>query len=152
MTNIDINNKFSFNFKCTYQLINDTNESNILYRIQFLQFLNINEYNDKIVDNKLQILYYYLKNSTTNEVLINIYNNIYNKNKNIIDILLSFNGSKDNIDNIDDNDNKYNTCLYLLLNYDYFYLTLELLHNIVNNICTKNIVKKILEYIKNDIN
>ena len=141
--NININDNFLFNLNCTYKLIDDIEESNILYNVQFLQFLNLNKYNYEDVYNKIHILYKFLNNNYNNKDIIDIYNTIYENNTQVIDMFL-------NLDN--NNKNKYEYCLYLLLTYDYLHLTIEYLYKLTNNICTKITVKKILDYIKNDIN
>tara|TARA_X000000368_G_C23000376_1_gene698692 strand:- start:931 stop:1353 length:423 start_codon:yes stop_codon:yes gene_type:complete len=137
-----INDEFCLNFKCTYSLIDNTEESNTLYNIQFLQFFNINEYDGKIIDKKIQILYKFLDNLNEKSEIISIYETLYVNNLNIIDMLLS----------MDNTNNKYYYTLNLLLSYQYLPMFIEFLYKKVNNICTKNIVKKILDYIKNDIN
>ena len=137
-----INDEFCLNLKCTYSLIDNTEESNILYNIQFLQFFNINEYDVEIIDKKFRILYEFLDNLNEKSEIISIYETLYVNNSNIIDMFLS----------MDNTNNKYYYALNLLLSYQYLPMIIEFLYNKVNNICTKNIVKKILEYIKNDIN
>jgi hypothetical protein len=137
-----INDEFCLNLKCTYSLIDNTEESNTLYNIQFLQFFNINKYDVEIIDNKFRILYEFLDNLNEKSEIISIYETLYVNNSNIIDMFLS----------MDNTNNKYYYALNLLLSYQYLHMIIEFLYNKVNNICTKNIVKKILEYIKNDIN
>ena len=137
-----INDEFCLNLKCTYSLIDNTEESNTLYNIQFLQFFNINKYDVEIIDNKFRILYEFLDNLNEKSEIISIYETLYINNSNIIDMFLS----------MDNTNNKYYYALNLLLSYQYLPMIIEFLYNKVNNICTKNIVKKILEYIKNDIN
>jgi hypothetical protein len=137
-----INDEFCLNLKCTYSLIDKTQESNILYNIQFLQFFNINKYDVEIIDKKFRILYEFLDNLNEKSEIISIYETLYINNSNIIDMFLS----------MDNTNNKYYYALNLLLSYQYLHMIIEFLYNKVNNICTKNIVKKILEYIKNDIN
>ena len=137
-----INDEFCLNLKCTYSLIDKTQESNILYNIQFLQFFNINKYDVEIIDKKFRILYEFLDNLNEKSEIISIYETLYVNNSNIIDMFLS----------MDNTNNKYYYALNLLISYQYLPMIIEFLYNKVNNICTKNIVKKILEYIKNDIN
>ena len=136
-----INDEFCLNLKCTYSLIDNTEESNTLYNIQFLQFFNINKYDVEIIDNKFRILYEFLDNLNEKSEIISIYETLYINNSNIIDMFLS----------MDNTNNKYYYALNLLLSYQYLPMIIEFLYNKVNNICTKNIVKKILDYIKNDI-
>ena len=137
-----INDEFCLNLKCTYSLIDNTEESNTLYNIQFLQFFNINVYDGEIIDKKFRILYEFLDNLSEKSEIMSIYETLYINNSNIIDMFLS----------MDNTNNKYYYALNLLLSYQYLPMIIEFLYNKVNNICTKNIVKKILEYIKNDIN
>ena len=141
-----INDEFCLNLKCTYSLIDNTEESNILYNIQFLQFFDINVYDVEIIDKKIRILYEFLDNLNEKSEIISIYETLYVNNSNIIDMFLSMDKNNNK------NNNKYYYALNLLLSYQYLPMIIEFLYNKVNNICTKNIVKKILEYIKNDIN
>ena len=136
-----IKDEFSLNLVCTYPLIDNIQESNILYNVQFLQFFNIHEYNAEIIDKKIQILYKFLDNLNQKSEIISIYESLYMNNSNIIDMFLS----------MDNTNNKYYYCLNLLFSYKYLPMLIQFLYNKVNNICTKNIVKKILDYIKNDI-
>jgi hypothetical protein len=136
-----IKDEFSLNLVCTYPLIDNIQESNILYNVQFLQFFNIDEYNAEIIDKKIQILYKFLDNLNEKSEIISIYESLYINNSNIIDMFLS----------MDNTNNKYYYCLNLLFSYKYLPMLIQFLYNKVNNICTKNIVKKILDYIKNDI-
>jgi hypothetical protein len=136
-----IKDEFSLNLVCTYPLIDNIQESNILYNVQFLQFFNIDEYNTEIIDKKIQILYKFLDNLNEKSEIISIYESLYMNNSNIIDMFLS----------MDNTNNKYYYCLNLLFSYKYLPMLIQFLYNKVNNICTKNIVKKILDYIKNDI-
>ena len=136
-----IKDEFSLNLVCTYPLIDNIQESNILYNVQFLQFFNIDEYNAEIIDKKIQILYKFLDNLNEKSEIISIYESLYMNNSNIIDMFLS----------MDNTNNKYYYCLNLLFSYKYLPMLIQFLYNKVNNICTKNIVKKILDYIKNDI-
>lgn len=41
---------YDISFRCTYQLIEDIDESDTLYKIQFLQSCGLEEWNDKRVD------------------------------------------------------------------------------------------------------
>ena len=50
---MDINTDFA----CTYQLIEDYDDSFMLYKVQFLQIFNIEEYDDNLINRKVENLY-----------------------------------------------------------------------------------------------
>ena len=57
-------------FACTYQLIEDYNDSFMLYKVQFLQIFNIEEYDDKLINNKVENLYSNIKDNEIIKKLI----------------------------------------------------------------------------------
>ena len=72
---MDINTDFA----CTYQLIEDYNESFMLYKIQFLQIFNIEEYDDNLINKSVENLYNKIKDNEIIKKLITN-NNYYRDN------------------------------------------------------------------------
>lgn len=58
-------------FICTYKLIEKDNESEHLYRIQFLQAFQCDKWDDDIINNKMKNLYDNIKNDNTVKEIIN---------------------------------------------------------------------------------
>ena len=57
-------------FLCTYQFIKDYEESFILYKVQFLQIFNLEEYDDKIINDAVFTLYNNVKSNKIIKKLI----------------------------------------------------------------------------------
>lgn len=116
-------------FICTYHMIDDNEESNILYKIQILQAFNLSEL-DTFHEEKIQ-----------NEIkeLFNKYKN-YKQLENIIDMVKK----KHNLLLIKDN-----IIFIILFSYDYFYIFLSCLRDLENNniISDKN-YNKLIDIIK----
>ena len=93
------------NFLCTYQLIDNYDESFILYKIQFLQIFNLDNYDDNIINEKVEKLYNKVKNN-------NLIKNILNKKSYSDDDLVNF---------------------MFLFRYDTLYIFHKILINILNN-------------------
>ena len=53
---------YNHSFLCTYQDIEDKNESDLCYKIQFLQAFNIDDYDSKKIEIITEKLYEELKN------------------------------------------------------------------------------------------
>lgn len=79
---------YNSNFICTYKLIEEksdfADEADILYKIQFLQAFNIEEYNSEIINKEVEILFNKLNNDNDmkekfHEILKP--NDFYNNNK-----------------------------------------------------------------------
>lgn len=68
----NLNNFYNFNLICTYEKIKDFDESEILYRIQFLQLFKINSF-DELVINKITILLF--DNFKENKLIDNLLSN-----------------------------------------------------------------------------
>ena len=111
------------NFSCTYHLIKENYEDSLmLYKIQFLQIFNLEEYNDDLVNKKVYELYEILKD---NEIIKNL---IEKNNIGITDE----NDNDDNDDNNDNNDNNDNKLIKFML---YFrYDTMYIFHKIISKI------------------
>lgn len=92
-------------FLCTYQFIKEYEESFMLYKIQFLQIFNLQEYDDNIINNKVENLYNRIKE---NEII----KKLLNSNKYYDDNLASF---------------------MLYFKYDTLYIFHKILINILNN-------------------
>jgi len=60
-------------FICTYKLINDNiQESNMLYQIQLLQSFNLSQFDEKLINQKIETIYNQIKNHTQIIQLINL--------------------------------------------------------------------------------
>ena len=60
-------------FICTYKLINDDiQESNMLYQIQLLQSFNLSQFDEKQINQKIEIIYNQIKNHPQIIQLINL--------------------------------------------------------------------------------
>ena len=60
-------------FVCTYKLINDDmQESNMLYQIQLLQSFNLSQFDEKQINQKIEIIYNQIKNHPQIIQLINL--------------------------------------------------------------------------------
>ena len=91
-------------FVCTYQLISNYDESFMLYKVQFLQIFNLEEYDDKIINDAVFTLY---NNVKSNKIIKKLITN----NKYYEDDLASF---------------------MLYFRYDTLYIFHKILINIVN--------------------
>lgn len=92
-------------FLCTYHLVKNYDESFMLYKIQFLQIFNLQEYYDNIINIKVENLYNKIKD---NEIIKKLVNN----NKYYEDNLVSF---------------------MFYFRYDTLYIFHKILINILNN-------------------
>lgn len=79
--------EINIDFICTYQLLENYDESFMLYKIQFLQIFNIEEYDDNLINNKVENLYNKIKDNEIIKKLI--VNNIYHKD-NLASFMLYF--------------------------------------------------------------
>lgn len=114
-------------FICTYKLINDNiEESNMLYQIQLLQSFNLSQFDEKQINQKIQIIYNQIKNHPQIIKLINLVKEKNNK--------LSL-----------DNNNIFFKILFC---YDYFDLFLTALREISQ---TQNIQPNTFEKLINSI-
>ena len=57
--NENLKDKYDFNMICTYSKIKDFDESDILYRIQFLQLFFLKDYDDSVINNTSYLLFNY---------------------------------------------------------------------------------------------
>ena len=104
------------NFICTYKLIENESESEHLYRIQFLQAFESENWNDDIINDKMKTLY---ENIKDNANIKNIINNIKkSKNLELMITLLA--------------DDEL-TLFKLLFKYELFDFTHKCICNILNN-------------------
>ena len=68
--NENLKDKYDFNMLCTYSKIKDFDESDILYKIQFLQLFFLKDYNDLVINNTSYLLFnYFNKNNKIKELL-----------------------------------------------------------------------------------
>lgn len=122
----NIFNNYNSNFKCTYQAMDDVDDSDNLYRIQFLQAFNTNKWDSYIIDNTIQNIYSKLKE--------------YDYGLKILESV-NLNVSITNFIN--------NSDIYILFSYDYFYAFHDCLCDIVN---TGNISEINYNYLIEQIN
>jgi hypothetical protein len=54
---------YNTTFRCTYHLLEEDDESDLLYKIQFLQALNVEEWDDKKIDDALTYIETCLKSN-----------------------------------------------------------------------------------------
>tara|TARA_Y100000389_G_scaffold193898_1_gene223219 strand:- start:2263 stop:2628 length:366 start_codon:yes stop_codon:yes gene_type:complete len=110
--------QITVNFIPTYKLITDNiSESNMLYQIQLTQVFNLNQYDDTIINTKINNLYQEIK---YNKYIILFIQNIKNKNSNII------------LDDI--------TCFKLLFSYDCFNNFIKCLFQLKNKKTIQNVL------------
>jgi len=111
-------------FICTYNMINDENESIDLYRIQLLQIFNLQSFNENYISSIIHNIYFQLKHSNEIKEIIKI---IFEKNKS--NILFYITGP-DSLDK--------NTLIFqLLFGYDYLYMFHKCYSNYFNDIQNK---------------
>jgi len=103
-------------FICTYKLIENESESEQLYRIQFLQAFQSENWNDDIINDKMKTLYENIKDNT---VINDIINNI-KKSKNL-EMMITLLGDDEL------------TLFKLLFKYELFDFTHKSICNILNN-------------------
>lgn len=113
---------YNTTFRCTYHLLDDEDESDILYKIQFLQAFNLDEWEDKKID---EILTYI-------ETQLNVNENGLKLMSKIREIMLMEHGSN-------------NFEVAFLCSYNFFYLLHECLIDleINKNISQENFDKLI---------
>ena len=83
------NMNLQLNYLCTYKLITEDNEDeiglrDILYKIQLLQLFNMNEFNEDILNNKIDYLFNSLKNEEFINKIINNHSYYGNLDENLI--------------------------------------------------------------------
>ena len=118
-------------FICTYKLLENESESEHLYRIQFLQAFQSENWNDDIINDKMKTLY---ENIKDNANIKNIINNI-KKSKNL-EMMITLLGDDEL------------TLFKLLFKYELFDFTHKCICNILNN-DNENVInenKRILIY------
>ena len=118
-------------FICTYKLLENESESEHLYRIQFLQAFQSENWNDDIINDKMKTLY---ENIKDNANIKNIINNI-KKSKNL-ELMITLLGDDEL------------TLFKLLFKYELFDFTHKCICNILNN-DNENVInenKRILIY------
>ena len=103
-------------FICTYKLIENESESEQLYRIQFLQAFQSENWDDDIINDKMKYLYANMKDNT---VINDIINNI-KKSKNL-EMMITLLGDDEL------------TLFKLLFKYELFDFTHKCICNILNN-------------------
>ena len=68
--NENLEDKYDFSMICTYSKIKDFDESDILYKIQFLQLFFLKDYEDSVINNTSYLLFnYFHENNKIKELL-----------------------------------------------------------------------------------
>lgn len=107
---------YDTSFICTYNLIDNDDESNELYKIQFLQAFKINDWDDKIIGREIDNIYAKIKDTQIIKTALNKLRD----NKQLA-YLLFFTGNSDD------------SAFRLLFSYDLFYLTHKCICEFINN-------------------
>ena len=84
---MDINIDINIDFACTYQLIDDYDDSFMLYKVQFLQIFNLQDYDDNLINKKVENLYDKIKD---NEIIKNLIENDKYYQDNLASFMLYF--------------------------------------------------------------
>jgi hypothetical protein len=94
------NINYNSEFLCTYKSMEEEYYKNLCYQIQILQALNISKYDDTIVSNHIEKIYYFLKNYYEIDIILLVlkekYKNssisffIENNNSALFQMLFSF--------------------------------------------------------------
>jgi len=104
--------EYDSNFLCTYQHIEDANESDLCYKMQFLQAFGLDgEYDSEQIEKITNSLYEELKEEETFKILIEKIKKIMNKRMSVVGFL---NGSEES--NLTDSD-----IFCFVFSYEYFY-------------------------------
>ena len=80
--NIIENINYNSEFLCTYKSMDEEYYQNLCYQIQILQALNISKYDDTIVSNHIDKIYYFLQNYYEIDIILLALKEKY-KNSNI---------------------------------------------------------------------
>ena len=80
--NIIENINYNSEFLCTYKSMDEEYYQNLFYQIQILQALNISKYDDTIVSNHIDKIYYFLQNYYEIDIILLALKEKY-KNSNI---------------------------------------------------------------------
>lgn len=81
---------YQYNFLCTYQELEDENEKDLCYKLQFLQAFGQeyeNEFNDKIITDITDKLYNELKQDSSFKILIKKLNDSIEEKVSLINLL-----------------------------------------------------------------
>ena len=119
---------YTADFACTYHLIDDPDESDTLFRVQFLQAFNYD------ANNSNQPLEDYF--NTINIITTELYNS-YKNNELIKKLIHKVKTSESNYSkNNNENDDFIN--FQLCFSYSYFYITHKILCSLINNNTNNN--------------
>jgi hypothetical protein len=97
------NINYNTEFLCTYKSMADDYYKNLCYQIQILQALNISKYDDIIVSNHIDKIYYFLQNYYEIDIILLVLKEKY-KNSNISFFI----------------ENNNSALFQILFSYDYF--------------------------------
>lgn len=106
-----LENNYNYDFLCTYQHIENSEESNICYQMQFLQAFGINQYDSDVIEHITDFLYNQLKHDDGFIELIKKIKAKMGKRLNFVGFL---NGTEES--NLTDSD-----IFCFIFSYDYFY-------------------------------
>jgi len=109
-----MDNKYDYDFICTYNYLNNDEEQDLCYKLQFLQAFNMSsegEFNDKKIENIINNLYLELKDNAGFIILIKKLRDKMDKRLNFVGFL---NGTQES--SLKDSD-----VFCLAFSFDYFY-------------------------------
>ena len=121
--------EYNYDFLTTYKMLKNEEDSNLCYQIQLLQALNMQKYDDYIMQENIKKIYYFMRE---NNELKNIYKFLSKKNTQfeiIKEIILN---DKTNNESPQDILNLF--FFQLLFSYDYFYLMHKCMTKYLNNL------------------
>ena len=98
-----VNINYNTEFLCTYKSMTEAYYKNLCYQIQILQALNISKYDDIIVSNHIEKIYYFLQNYYEIDIILLVLKEKY-KNSNISFFI----------------ENNNSALFQMLFSYDYF--------------------------------
>jgi hypothetical protein len=110
-------------FVCTYKKLKDEIDSDNLYRIQYLQAFDINDYNFKTINEKLEDLFFYFKNDKNG---LEIMESLFKKKDKYYFLNFICDQTKDNKTNLEE----FSNIFFILFCYDLF----DLMHNCLNDL------------------
>lgn len=85
-----INFMYNYNLKCTYHLISDEEESELLYNIQFLQAFDVTDWNSEIILQRLNDINSFMKSDCKfNKIIQYLYDKLNSQSQNVMAQLCS---------------------------------------------------------------
>ena len=114
-------------FVCTYKRFENEEDSDDMYRAQYLQAFGINEYDFKKIDEKLEDLFFYFKNDKNGKKILE---NLFKKKEKYY--FLNFVCNQDKTNEIENNLEELSKIFFILFSYDLFDLTHDCLNELFN--------------------